>query len=1044
MKKQITEKIIKTSLLMLVLMCIYASGYAQEMTIRGVVNDNNTSPLPGVSIMLKGTNVGTVTDVDGNYTIKANDNDILVFSFIGYTTQEIAVNKRTSINITMTEDVQSLKEVVVVGYGTREKGRLTGSVGNIGGEELERIPTMDIQKGLEGRIPGLVINDRGGNPGRNNLSMLIRGKSTLGSNSPLVVIDGIPQGASDLGNMAPEDIESISVLKDAAAAIYGARAANGVILVTTKRGIEGKSEITINSSFGVSSFTRTPKLMNSYQHSLYYNEMEERYGRSRVFSEDDLNKFKSGDYPYSHPDADWNDATFRDFAPETNHNITIRGGAENVKFFISGSYFNQNSMYKRAMSAASEDDDYAQPVSKFGWGDMGFKRYQIRSNIDAQVMKNLNVGVDLLGRVKDIHEPVLSESGIFHRVQLSLPQDPPWYPNGLPGYGAVGYNVSLGTSDQAGWKDEKEKEFISKLSFDYDMDWLTEGLSLNGYASYSYDISNNENLRKTWTLYTYNPGTEELDEQTGTYSEGQKYSSLQKDNSVDLGQLYHMRLNYEKSFGGHNFNSFIAYEQSENYYERLSGYRRDLISYQKLDLYAASTDQMSSTGVSSETGRVNYFGYLGYDFKRKYLIDFTLRRDGSFNFAENKRFGTFPSVSLGWNISDEPFLAFTEDWLNNLKFRASWAIMGNDNVPNFQYLTKYNLSTRRGFYVFGEDPQRYESVIQSNVPNPDITWEKAKTLNFGFDAVILQGLTMNVDYFYEKRRDILIARNASVPVYTGLQLPDENLGKVDNSGIEIKVNYQSQIGSFRYNIGGNFMNSQNKIVFMDEAKDVPDYRRKEGHPLDSWVIYKTDGIFNTQEEIDNTEATLTGTKPGDIKYVDVDGDGSITANDMVRRFSSQIPEIQYGINAGLEYKGFSLNIFLQGQAKAENHIAHNRGGNSNLPLYLFTNRWTQNNTDASYPRAYERNDNYNYRPAEFWLYDASFIRLKNVTLSYNLPSEMLSGKSVQLYFKGHNLWTIDSISKQTGSKDYDPEMSNGEGKYYPQLTLLTAGISIKL
>ncbi|MBS3771049.1 MAG: TonB-dependent receptor [Bacteroidales bacterium] len=1004
----------------------FRDALQQEIEISGTVTNTEGEPLPGVNIVVQGTTIGTTTDMDGNYTIEAPADATLLFSFVGYQEKTIQIEGQQEINVTMEQAITELEEVVAVGYGTREKGRLTGSVSDVSGEQIDEAPAMDnLQKSIQGKMPGLKISDRGGVPGQSSMEMLVRGKSTFGNNSPLIVIDGVPRGS--FSNIAASDIESMSVLKDASAAIYGARAANGVILIETKSGQEGTAEISVNSSAGVSTFTRVPEMQSSYQNAIYRNEMAERYGRTVRWSDDDLEKFQSGENPITHPNTDWYEETFRDFAPQTHHNISARGGSENINYFLSGDYLTKGGMYKG--------------------GDLSFNRYQIRSNVDAQVSDNLNIGFNLLGRVRRSHESAQSPGSIFHRVQLAKPMLVAEFPNGLPGYGPVGANPIVAVTDEAGWNEQNDKEFESKLSFDYNMDWITQGLNLEGYASYDYSIGDDELFHDLWTVYTYDQEDQEYIEHVGKHTEGQTYSDLDKTNSTTREEFYNIRLHYERSFGDHNFTGFIAYEQNEGYYEYLNGYRRDVISDQKVDLWAASTSGMESHGSSSEWGRVNYFGSIGYDYQRKYLFDFTLRRDGSFNFPEKGRFGTFPSISVGWTISEESFMAATDSWLDNLKLRASWAKMGNDRVPSFQYLTKYGLWS---WYPFGAgSPVRYNAFVQANVPNPNITWESARTWNYGFDATMFDDmLTLNLSYFYEKRRDILISRAAEIPDYTGLSLPDENLGKVDNRGIELELEHQNTVGAnFRYNLGGNFSYNHNEIVYMAEPKDVPEFREQEGHPMDSWVVYKTDGIFNTQEEVDNTEAKLSGTKPGDIKYVDVNGDGEITGDDRVRRFTSQTPKIQFGFNTGMEYKGFRLNAFWQGQAKAENFISHIRGAHSNLPEYLFTKRWTENNKDAEYPRAYEREDYYNYRMSEFWLYNASFVRLKNLTLSYNLPSELLSNStfnSVRVYIKGSNLWTLDYISQRTGGDYYDPEMSNAEGKYYPQQTVITAGINLNL
>src|SRR5699024_3134039 len=501
---------------------------------------------------------------------------------------------------------------------------------------------------------------------------------------------------------------------------------------------------------------------------------------------------------------------------QSHFNISASGGTDKVQYYISGDYTNKESLYSG--------------------GDMYYKRYQIRSNIDAEVAKYLNVGIDLTGRLGSVHQPVMSAGDLFHRLQLSKPMAVATYPNGLPGYGAVGLNTTIGVTDKAGWDDSKRKTFKSKLSFDFDMRWLTKGLSLEGLAAFDYDIDNEKLFKNTWDLYQYDVETGEYNKLLGKFSESQTFTSLDQSNDVNKQQFYNISLRYTKDIKDHSFNAFIAYEQEEGDFYDLTGYRRDLISDQKVYLFAGSTNEQSTGGTASNSGRISYFGSVSYNYKGKYLADFTLRRDGSSNFPKKERFGTFPSASVGWRISEEPFMDATSGWLSDLKIRSSYGIMGNDRVPSFQYLTKYTVSLDEGYYIFGESPERYNGFYQNNAPNPIITWETARNWNISFDAALLnEKVTLSFDYFYNKRRDILISRNASVPEYTGLPLPDENLGKVDNSGIEVQASYTNNINNWSYNIGGNFSYNHNEIVYMDEAKNIPEYREKEGHPIGSWL-----------------------------------------------------------------------------------------------------------------------------------------------------------------------------------------------------------------
>jgi TonB-linked SusC/RagA family outer membrane protein len=990
-----------------------------QKTITGTVTDqDNGGPLPGVNILAKGTTTGTVTDVAGKYQLTvADDITTLVFSFIGYSPQEIAIKGRAAIDVALKPDDQSLSEVVVIGYGEKEKGELTGAVANITGKSIEQTSQANLTQALQGKIPGLIINNRGGIPGSNDANILIRGQSTLGNNSPLIILDGVPR--ESFAHLSPNDIESISVLKDAAAAIYGARAANGVIVIKTKRGKAGASELRLTSNYGVSGFTSMPEYMNSFQYATWENEIAGRYGRATQWSNDDLEKYRNGSSPLTHPNTDFYKEVFRDWAPQAHHNLSASGGSEKIQYFISGDYLNQDGLYR----------------SK----DLKYKQYQIRSNIDAQVTETLQLGFDLSGRLEKQHSTSREVNSMMPFIaNWAYPYNTAYYPNGLPGVGGPqGQNPVIISSDAAGWVENNNKIFQSKLSFGLKLDWLTPGLALNGYGSFDFDIRSREVFHDTWTVYNYNKTTETFDPQAGQNQDVGNTMTLQQANDINQSQLYHLRMNYDRNFGDHNFSGFVAYEQQVGTWQTMSAYRRDLISDQKVELFTGGPDQRDNFGSSSETGRVNYFGSFSYDYMRKYLLDFTLRRDGSFNFPQDKRFGMFPGVSAAWNISKESFMNPTNNWLDNLKLRASWAKMGNDRIAAFQYLTQYELNS---YYIFGESPRRENGFTITNNANPNITWEVAENRNVGLDADLWKGkLSMNIDYFHAKRSQILITRTASVPEYTALALPLENLGEVDNEGIELGLNHQGHLGEVNYSLGGNLTYNHNEIVFMDEPQTVSPYRKQEGHPMNSWVVYTTDGLYHTEEEINNTPH-LAGTKPGDIKYIDVNGDGQITGDDQVRKYTSPTPQVQFGFNVGLRYKAFEFNALFNGQAKAETMLRFLDGGNK--PEYLFNDRWTETNTNAKYPRAYERTDIYNTKASDFWLYDASFLRLNNAELAYNLPAKWLSkikSKGIRLYVRGTNLITLNKIAGQ-----FDPEINTSNAGYYPQQTTLITGLNLSL
>lgn len=990
--------------------------------ITGTVQDQASNQvLQDVSVSVKGTDRGDVTGADGKYSIQARNTDVLVFSFIGYETQEVTVGNRVVINMGLKVSSTRLQEVVTIGYGTKKRGEITGAVSDVSGKEITQTSESNITQAIQGKIAGVVVNDRGGAPGDNNAEFLIRGKATLGDNSPLIVIDGVPRTTEDFARIASNDIQSISVLKDASAAIYGARASNGVILITTKQGHHsGKPIITLSSDYAIQSFNKFPKVMSSYERAQYYNESYVYDGLQPLFSKEAIQHFKGGDEPLLYPNTNWPNVIFADHAPQTHHNLSAQGGNDKVQYYLSGDLLYQKGLLK------SNDIDY--------------KQYQIRSNINANITDNLKVGMDLMGRSSKNHTPIAGGDDIFGSAVDNYPWVVAQWPNGSfpAGLGDYGNTPYTDSHDEFGTYDRNRYTLNSRLSFEYRIPGVT-GLKVSGYASFDFENDYEKALSNIWSVYNYDPATDVYTEVSAGHSGSSGNGLLTPRGSIQVGEnnnfisssLYHAQVSYSKSFGKHRINGFVAYEQSSNSVRFMSANRQDLPTTIMPYLFAGGEVGKDNNGYRIEGGRINYFGSVSYDYNMKYMIDFTFRDDGSFNFAKGKRYGQFPAVSAGWNISEEPFMHAVSHWLDNLKIRGSWGIMGNDRVPPYQYLSIYGFS---GFYAFGLNPNAQKELQVSQVANPDITWEISNETDIGLDFTAWNSLlNFTIDVFSEKRRNILIARNASVPDYTALTLPDENLGKVDNKGIEISVNHQNTIGVVTYHVGGNLTYNKNKIVFMDEAKDIPAYQRKEGHPLDSWLVYQADGLFRSQAEIDKYPH-LPGTQAGDIKYIDVNGDGAITGADQVRKYTSPTPRAQFAFNAGATYKNISLDIFFQGQSGAQQNVFYDEGINPIEDFY--TKRWTPNNPNGTFPRAFSRDDPINVLPSTFWLYNASFLRLKNVRLMYTLPKNLLPKISnLDIYINARNLKTWD---KMLGN--WDPERTSGSGYRYPQVRTITFGI----
>jgi TonB-linked SusC/RagA family outer membrane protein len=794
----------------------------------------------------------------------------------------------------MLEDTESLEEVVVVGYGIAKKVTVTGSVAQVSGEILKQSPVANMSNTLVGRLPGVIANNRTGEPGSDYSEIYIRGKGTLGDNSPLYVIDGVAN-RGNIERLNPSDIESVTILKDASAAIYGAQAANGVILITTKRGNSDKPIITYEGNFGLSENTRTPKLLNAYQYMNYDDEVNAHFGRTQTY-QNIKNGYLDGTIDQlQFADTNWMEAIMR-AAPQTQHSLSLRGGNERVKYYVSGGYLYQEPGYKKTA--------------------LNFNTIQARSNIDAKVTNDFTVSFDVALRQENRNNSNYDSGTFFWEALCAYPFIHDYYPNGLPGPGiSWGNNLVMLTQGKTGYDKIKDNFMNTKLMFDIRMPWITDGLYVSGYAAYDVQFRNEKKLNDQWDVYRYNASTGEYENIRSTTGNG--YINLTQRNDDNRITTIHAKLGYEKRFEMHSINAFIAYEQSKATLDWFSAYRRDFLSNSVDYLFAGSDNLKDNNGSASISARQNYFGRLSYGFKDKYLVELTLRYDGSQNFAHDTRWGLFPGLSLGWRISEENFFKDNNKIINELKLKASWGKLGNDRIDAFQYLSTYNMDDGA---LFGYDPQRTKGFTIGRLANPSITWEDVDTKNIGFESMLLdRKLTFDIDYFYSLRTNILTQRQASVPLYTGITLPDQNIGEVSNRGVETSVLFRNKAGNINYYFGGNLTFARNKINYFDEAVNTPTWQMRTGHSMDSWLVYKTDGLYQTQEEINSTPH-LMNTQPGDIKYLDVDGDGDITDNDRVRIYYGNIPQIVYGINLGADYKSVELNVLFTGQGRAKQMI----------------------------------------------------------------------------------------------------------------------------
>lgn len=988
-----------------------------KIQIHGQVVNEKGETMSKVSILEKGTKNGTVSLENGSFSITvSNAKAILIVSYAGYQSTEIAVKNNTVPTISLLPASGSMSEVVVVGYGTQKKTTLTGSVASVKGADITQTSSANVSNAIAGRISGVIANNRSGRPGDDGSSIFIRGFNSFGGGtSPLIVIDGVPD--RDFSRLNPNDIESITVLKDASAAIYGVRAANGAILVTTKRGKSGKPVIQYDGAYSIQQLTRLPEIVNAWQYMTYYNEIN-----PGTYAQEEVDKYKAGNDP-NYTSTNWIHEVYRKNAPQTTHSLSVSGGSDNVKYYFSGQLVDQSSNFKNSIEH--------------------YRQYNFRSNIDARISKNLKVNLDVAGRLEDRTYPTYSIGSIMHETRSMYPFIPAHWPNGSPSAGvAAGRNPVILVTGDPGYDKIKNYVLTPEAGLEWKLPFITEGLSVSGYASYDVNMRHEKIFNKPWDAYAYN-------KTTGVYSNQRSstaISAITQNEGMYNGSTRFIKLAYDRQFGNHSINAFAGYEATSTTNWGAYAFRKNLLSDQIDQIFTGSADGQVATGSASQDGRASYLGRVAYDYDNKYLLEVSMRYNGSFNFPADKRWGLFPAVSAGWRISEEGFFKENVSFIDQLKLRASWGILGNDAVTQYLFLTRYQLVTNTSYQTYFGSYGLSNALFLSSTPNPDITWEKQDTKNIGFDMSLLKNkLSITADYFRYLRSDILAARNASIPLYTGMSLPKENIGKSLNRGLDFSVTYNDAFGDIKYAVGANGIFAKSKVIFSDEAATVPEWQKFEGHPINSWLLFPSDGIYRSRDEIDHS-VHVPGARIGDIKITDTNNDGSITFDDATRTYESSVPQIVYGLTLGFSYKGLGLNMLFSGQARARQLInSQMQGSLIAPPQWLYDGRWTQDNTNSPYPRAFNDNstNSYYYNNSDFWLMNAAFLRLKTLELSYILPSQVFSGiglSSVRVYASGYNLFSLDKLKKY----GIDPETDNITGINYPQTRIFRFGINVGL
>jgi TonB-dependent starch-binding outer membrane protein SusC len=1022
------QRLLKKEKLLFMLLLMLATvvpAWAQGPSIKGKVTSETGEGLPGVTVLVKGTTTGTATDAEGNYSLPLpGGNATLVVSFIGYQTKEVAVNNQTTLNIPLSPDAKALEEVVVVGYGEQKKATATGSVTTVKGAEIVATPITNVSNSLAGRLPGLTAVTRSGEPGYDGSTIRIRGANTLGNNDALVVVDGVP--GRSLDRIDPNSIESITVLKDASAAIYGAQAANGVILITTKRGKIGKPEITINVDNGYGRPTRIPKMSTSSEYAEMLNEIDSYRNRTPRYTAEEIQKFRDGSDPWKYPNTDWFSAVLKPWSAQRNVNAQLSGGSENLRYFLSVGNKFQDGYYHNSATKYTQQD--------------------FRSNLDGKISKNVNIGFDVAGRQENRNFPTRGAGSIFWMVMRGKPNMHAFWPDGTPGPDIeYGDNPSVISTDATGYDRDKRYVLNSNVKLNITIPWV-KGLSFTSNAGIDKSFRFQKRFETPWYLYSWDGtsldanGKPVLEKAKKGFPDPRLSESMEDNQDVLLNAMF----NYETAIGtDHNLKFLVGTERRTGRGDRFNAFRRGFVSTAVDQMFAGGEAEQRTGGSAYQNARLNYFGRVNYNFLEKYLVEFVWRYDGSYIFPEAKRFGFFPGISAGWRISEESFWKDNITAVDNFKIRGSWGQTGNDRIDEYQYLASYNYGNRtynNAPYIFGVD-QENKTLYESLIPNRDVTWEVANQSNLGFETQLLNGkISVEGEVFYNLRSQILWWRNASIPTSSGITLPRENIGKVANRGYEFNVGYRDQTGGFSYRFGVNGGYAKNKIKFWDEAPGAPDYQKSTGLSMNADLFYQADGIFRDQAAVD-AYAHIDGARPGDIRFKDVNGDKKIDADDRVRNDKTDLPRFTGGVSMNLAYKGFDLDVLLQGATGAVRYVSTPSGDFGNFLKTYYDNRWTVQNPDASYPRVYNRDEEYwRNRQNTFWLQNADYLRLKNIQLGYTLPASLTSRigtQALRVYVSGFNLLTYSP-----GVPDFDPESNNREGTNYPLQKVVNGGVSL--
>jgi TonB-linked SusC/RagA family outer membrane protein len=1022
----------KYYLYLLIFLSLASPVIAQNKVIVGTVKDDN-GMVAGATITEKGTTNGTAADDQGRFriTLRGTGN-ILVIQAVGHETNELNIGGNTTVIITLKRTDNNLDEVIVA-YSKQKKVTLTGAISSVSGQEIRQNPSASLQNTLTGRLPGFFSQQRSGQPGLDGASFNIRGISTLadGNSNPLIVVDDIEFTYEQFSRIDPNEVESVSILKDASTtAVYGIKGANGVVLITTRRGRISKPRITVRSEASMNQPTILPKFENAYTTAKLYNQAKINDGQAPTFSDQDLELYKNGTDPIGHPDNNWRDVLFKDFSSQTRNNLDVVGGSERVKYFLSVGYLYQNGMVKNYGKASDVNSEFY------------YKRYNYRSNLDIKVTNTTDLRLDLYGNVNETNQPyVISANGIndmfweyMSFLTLSPYAYPIYNPNGSYGYsykqpdryniGNVVARLSLG-----GYTRRFENNMNLITTINQRLDFITKGLSAKATVSYASSYIYNRDINRQtndYPQFVYNTTTGVYTpKDANLYRVRRLFLVYDPGNTVRTVNVQAI-VNYDRTFGDHHIFGLALLNQNTD-----MRYDNNNIPYS----YIPSNFR-------------GYSGRIGYDYKQKYLFEINAGYNGSERFISSKRYAWFPAVSAGWNISEENFFKNNIHFIDRFKIRGSYGMVGSDRLPanrRYSYEQVYNSG---GGPSFGYQDNTQPQITEGTLANAEVTWEKEKKMNIGVDLELFnRKLTATFDYFDHNRSDILTTRGTVSAIF-GQGLPPVNLGRVNNHGFEIELAYKGSIGqNLTWFVKGNYSFAKNRIEFMDEPLAKYPWQQATGNSVGMIQVYRWIGFYESEDDIDKSPKPAVRPRQGDLKYADLNGDGIIDAYDMEYSGYPNLPNSNAGFSFGATWKDFSFSLLFQGSfnfnvrgvAEAIQIFASNV-----QPLHLKT--WTPElGNAAEYPRLTlvpGINEPRAY-PSSFWFIPGDYIRLRNAEIGYNLPAkwmQKLKLASSRVYVNAYNLF---SWSKIQDRYQFDPEINSGNDRSnYPPQRMLNLGLTV--